>query len=86
MKGSAGIEVRNRGEVRFMAVSASACKVRLAVQFEVPGPLLPFGPLLTPLVTSIIQKDMNEFARYAQRQLALQQQRDAAAAAAQPKA
>lgn len=75
MKGVGGIEVKNRGEVRFMQVSAQSCKVRLAVQFEVPGPLVPFGPLLTPLVTQIIQKDMNEFARYSQRQYTLQQQR-----------
>ena len=82
MKGSGGIEVQNRGEVRFMQVSPLACKVRLAVQFEVPPPLLPFGPLLTPLVTQIIQKDMNEFARYAQRQHTLEQQRAKRAASA----
>lgn len=74
MQGAAGIEVQNRGEVRFMQVSPQACKVRLSVQFEVPPPLLPFGPLLTPLVTQIIQSDMNEFARYSQRKYMLQQQ------------
>eukprot|EP00892_Ulva_mutabilis_P002341 jgi/Ulvmu1/12107/UM084_0032.1 len=74
MKGSGWLEVQNRGQVQFMAASARACRVRLSVQFEVPAPLLPFGPLLTPLVTQIIQSDMNEFARYAQRQYTLQQQ------------
>ena len=65
MEGSAGIEVDNRGEVRFTKTSQDSCKVRLGAQFEVPEPLAPFAVLLVPLCNDIVTKDMQSFAEYA---------------------
>lgn len=66
MKGSGGIEVENRGEVRFRKSAETACKVRIGVQFEVPEPLVPFAVLLVPFGNEVMSKDMKEFAKYAE--------------------
>ena len=65
MQGSGGMEVDNRGEVRFTKTAQDACKVRLGAQFEVPEPLVPFAVFLVPLCNDIISKDMQSFAEYA---------------------
>lgn len=65
MKGSGGIEVDNRGEVRFTKTAEDTCKVRLGVQFEVPEPLVPFAVFLVPFGSGVMSKDMQAFARYA---------------------
>lgn len=62
---SGGIEVPNRGQVRFYKKSADACTVKLTITYEVPGPLVPFASALTPIVERIIQTDMNRFRTYA---------------------
>lgn len=67
MKGSGGIEVENRGEVRFTKSAETACKVRIGVQFEVPEPLVPFAVLLVPFGNEVMSKDMKEFAKYAEK-------------------
>jgi uncharacterized membrane protein len=65
MQGTGGIEVDNKGEVRFQKTSEEACRVKIAVQFAVPGPLVPFASLLTPLGDSILTENMKSFAEYA---------------------
>jgi uncharacterized membrane protein len=66
MKGSGGIEVDNRGEVRFTKTAADACTVRIGVQFEVPEPLVPFAVFLVPLGSEVMSKDMKAFGVYAE--------------------
>ncbi|CAG9465924.1 unnamed protein product [Pedinophyceae sp. YPF-701] len=63
---SIGIEVPNRGQVRF-AKRPNGCLVGLSIQYEVPSPLAPFANALTPLVNSILLADMERFRDKAQR-------------------
>lgn len=60
-----GIEVPNRGQVRFYKKGPNACTVKLTITYEVPGPLTPFASAITPLVERILQTDMNRFRTYA---------------------
>ncbi|KAL0039275.1 hypothetical protein WJX79_001133 [Trebouxia sp. C0005] len=62
---SSGIEVPNRGQVRFYKKGPNACTVKLTITYEVPGPLTPFASAITPLVERILQTDMNRFRTYA---------------------
>lgn len=62
---STGIEVPNRGQVRFYKKGPNACTVKLTITYEVPGPLTPFASAITPLVERILQTDMNRFRTYA---------------------
>lgn len=71
MKGSGGIEIDNRGEVRFTKTAQDACKVRIGVQFEVPEPLVPFAMFLVPLGSDVMSMDMQSFADYAQEKYAI---------------
>ncbi|KAG7673666.1 hypothetical protein KSW81_006863 [Nannochloris sp. 'desiccata'] len=60
--GSLGaLEVQNRGQIRFMKKGPEKCAIKLTISYEVPN-------LLTPLVESILQKDMDVFAQYAVRE------------------
>jgi len=62
---SAGIEVSNRGSIRFFRRTPTSCNVTLTISYEVPDVLAPFGNALQPLVESIIGADMERFAKYA---------------------
>lgn len=55
----------NKGAVRFFPRGSDSCTVELTISYEVPGVLAPFASGLTPLVESIIQRDMERFAVYA---------------------
>lgn len=72
-----GVEVANRGQIRFYRKGPTACVVALTISYEVPSVLVPFANALTPVVESIIGKDMQRFSEYAQAQTR--------AGAAQPK-
>jgi uncharacterized membrane protein len=61
-----GLEVANRGQIRFARRGPGACSVRLSISYEVPGPLAPFASLLTPVVEGILATDMGRFVEYAQ--------------------
>ena len=48
---SLGIELSNRGQIRFRRKTATACVVSLTIAYEVPDVLAPFGnvsPAQTP--------------------------------------
>ena len=70
MQGAAGIEVRNRGEIRFAPRSQSSCTVRLSFQFELPTPLAPFAAALSPFGDGVLRGDMQRFREYAAQRLA----------------
>lgn len=40
---SYGIEVANRGQIRFQRKGAAACKITLTISYEVPDALAPFA-------------------------------------------
>lgn len=63
-EGAAGIDVANRGEIRF-ARRPKGCNVRLSISYEVPQLLVPFASALNPLVESILLKDMQRFREFA---------------------
>ena len=65
MQGAAGIEVRNRGEIRFAPRTDSSCSVRLTFTYEVPSPLAPFAAALRPFGDGVLQRDMQRFREYA---------------------
>lgn len=58
---SLGIEIANRGQIKFKRLSPSSCNITLIISYEVPNVLVPFANALTPLVEGIIQKDMERF-------------------------
>lgn len=60
-----GIEIANRGQIRFARKSPASCTVKLTISYEVPSVLAPFANLLTPLVENILMADMEKFAHYA---------------------
>ncbi|GAX78302.1 hypothetical protein CEUSTIGMA_g5744.t1 [Chlamydomonas eustigma] len=60
-----GIEIANRGQIRFVRKGAKACGVTLTISYELPDALVPFGNALTPLVEGILAKDMERFKEYA---------------------
>ncbi|CAK9208673.1 unnamed protein product [Sphagnum troendelagicum] len=57
--------VPNRGAVRFYPRGAKACGVQLTISYEVPDVLAPFASGVSPLVESILQQDLNRFAKFA---------------------
>jgi uncharacterized membrane protein len=65
MQGAGGIEVRNRGEIRFAQRTENSCNVKLSFQFEVPGPLVPFAVALKPFGDNVLKNDMHRFQEYA---------------------
>jgi uncharacterized membrane protein len=54
-----------RGAVRFYPRGAKACGVQLTISYEVPDVLAPFASGVSPLVESILQQDLNRFAKFA---------------------
>lgn len=68
-KGSGGLEVPNRGEIRFARRGDNACSVRLSISYEVPDVLTPFASALNPLVEGILATDMQRFKKYAAEKL-----------------
>ncbi|GIL45246.1 hypothetical protein Vafri_2539 [Volvox africanus] len=61
---SLGIEIQNRGQIKFVRKSPESCNITLIISYEVPDVLVPFANALTPLVEGIIQKDMERFREY----------------------
>lgn len=61
-----GVEIANRGQIKFVRTSPQTCNITLVISYEVPDVLVPFANALTPLVEGIIQKDMERFKEYAQ--------------------
>lgn len=55
----------NRGTVRFYPRSPSSVGIQLTISFEVPEVLLPLAASVSPLVESILQKDLDRFAVFA---------------------
>jgi uncharacterized membrane protein len=72
MTGSGGIELPNRGEIRFQKRGDSACHVQVVFEFEVPGALSPFVGALTPFGNRVLARDMKVFAEYAEQAYAQQ--------------
>ena len=62
---SLGIEVANRGQIRFIKKSPALTNVTLSITYEVPTPLVPFANLLTPVLEDVLTKDMARFKDYA---------------------
>lgn len=62
---SLGIEVANRGQIRFIKKNPSLTNVTLSITYEVPTPLVPFANLLTPVLEDVLSKDMGRFRDYA---------------------
>ena len=60
-----GVEVANRGQIRFYPRGESGCSIKLTIEYEVPDILAPFGGALTPVVEGILRTDMGRFAEYA---------------------
>lgn len=61
---SYGLEVDNRGEIRFVRRPGGTVNIRLTISYEVPTVLVPFASALTPVVEGIIQQDMYRFRDY----------------------
>eukprot|EP00195_Chlamydomonas_chlamydogama_P011211 CAMPEP_0202894280 /NCGR_PEP_ID=MMETSP1392-20130828/3715_1 /ASSEMBLY_ACC=CAM_ASM_000868 /TAXON_ID=225041 /ORGANISM="Chlamydomonas chlamydogama, Strain SAG 11-48b" /LENGTH=181 /DNA_ID=CAMNT_0049578927 /DNA_START=292 /DNA_END=837 /DNA_ORIENTATION=- len=61
-----GIEVANRGQIRFVRKGPKACNVTLTISYEVPNALVPFANALTPVVEGILSQDMQRFKSYAE--------------------
>ena len=64
--------LRNRGSVTFKDVGNNSTKIEMMIEYEVPAVLKPVGELVSPLVGSIIGKDLerfDEFARKVEKQL-----------------
>ncbi|KAG1668475.1 hypothetical protein FOA52_005248 [Chlamydomonas sp. UWO 241] len=51
-----GVEIANRGQIRFVKKSAKLINITLTISYEVPDVLVPFANALTPLVEGIIAK------------------------------
>lgn len=62
-----GIEVANKGQIRFYRKGTGKCMITLTISYEIPDVLAPFGNALKPLVEGIIQRDMERFSEYAQK-------------------
>lgn len=67
-----GLDVANRGQIRFYRKSPTACSVKLTISYEVPTILAPLAGALTPVVESILRTDLGRFARLAAQQEAAQ--------------
>jgi len=68
-----GIEVPNRGQIRFAKLGAEKTRVTLTISYEVPSVLVPIGSGLSPFVESILTKDMGRFRAEAEKELAHRQ-------------
>eukprot|EP00250_Pteridium_aquilinum_P031088 c4293_g1_i1 orf=130-843(+) len=55
----------NRGTVRFYPRGTSSVGVQLTISYEVPEVLVPIVASVSPLVESILQKDLDRFAIFA---------------------
>ena len=75
-----GLDVANRGQIRFYRKGPAACAVKLTIAYEVPDILVPLAGALTPLVENILRTDLGRFAQLAAAQAA--QQPEAAQGAA----
>lgn len=60
----AGVDISNRGQIRFYPIGKDKCKVNLTISYEVPQVLAPFANALTPVVEGILQRDMQRFREY----------------------
>ena len=60
-----GIDISNRGQIRFYRKTATTCTVKLTISYEVPDVLAPFAGALTPIVESILSTDLKRFANLA---------------------
>lgn len=67
-----GLDVANRGQIRFYRKGPAACTVKLTISYEVPDILAPLAGALTPLVENILRTDLGRFARLAAAQAAQQ--------------
>lgn len=67
-----GLDVANRGQIRFYRHGPAACTVKLTIAYEVPDILAPLAGALTPLVENILRTDLGRFARLAAAQVAPQ--------------
>ncbi|EIE22975.1 hypothetical protein COCSUDRAFT_29043 [Coccomyxa subellipsoidea C-169] len=63
-----GIDIANRGQIRFYRKTPTSCSVKLTISYEVPDVLAPFAGALTPIVESILSNDLKRFAELAPRQ------------------
>jgi len=61
----AAIEVANKGEIRFYPRTKDSCAVKLTISYEVPQALLPMANALGPLVTGVLEADMERFVQVA---------------------
>ncbi len=71
-----GVDVANRGQIRFYRKGPAACAVKLTISYEVPDALAPLAGTLRPIVENILRTDLGRFAALA----AAQQGAPAAAA------
>eukprot|EP00798_Chlamydomonas_sp_ICE-L_P019846 gene19846-26539_t len=55
-----GVEIANRGQIRFVRKGAQAVNITLTISYEVPDVLL-----LTPVVEGVISTDMERFRDFA---------------------
>lgn len=60
-----GLNIANRGQIRFVRRGPAATGVSLSISYEVPELLAPFASALTPVVEGIIGRDMERFREYA---------------------
>ncbi|KAF5835992.1 hypothetical protein DUNSADRAFT_6608 [Dunaliella salina] len=56
-----GLEVANRGQIRFVKRGQDVTGITLTISYEVPEILVPFASALTPVVESIIATDLRRF-------------------------
>eukprot|EP00199_Chlamydomonas_sp_CCMP681_P003072 CAMPEP_0119106822 /NCGR_PEP_ID=MMETSP1180-20130426/6339_1 /TAXON_ID=3052 ORGANISM="Chlamydomonas cf sp, Strain CCMP681" /NCGR_SAMPLE_ID=MMETSP1180 /ASSEMBLY_ACC=CAM_ASM_000741 /LENGTH=166 /DNA_ID=CAMNT_0007092213 /DNA_START=261 /DNA_END=761 /DNA_ORIENTATION=- len=77
---SAGIDISNKGQIRFVKKSPTLTNITLTISYEVPDVLVPFANLLTPVVENILAQDMEKFKNHV---LSLQQSASAAPVAQQ---
>eukprot|EP00200_Dunaliella_tertiolecta_P005430 CAMPEP_0202337382 /NCGR_PEP_ID=MMETSP1126-20121109/85_1 /ASSEMBLY_ACC=CAM_ASM_000457 /TAXON_ID=3047 /ORGANISM="Dunaliella tertiolecta, Strain CCMP1320" /LENGTH=164 /DNA_ID=CAMNT_0048927559 /DNA_START=306 /DNA_END=800 /DNA_ORIENTATION=+ len=56
-----GVEIANRGQIRFVKRGPDVTGITLTISYEVPDILVPFASALTPLVEGIIASDLKRF-------------------------
>ena len=62
-----GIEVPNRGQIRFARLSAAQTRVTLTISYELPSVLSFVGSGLSPLVERLLLEDMKRFKALAEK-------------------
>lgn len=60
-----GVELANKGQIRFVRKGPALTNVQLTISYEVPSVLAPFLSALTPVVEGVIGADMVRFKDYA---------------------